>query len=803
MSPSVRHLGSPARLSVLTALAAFISFYGCGGDDLKCGGPFCVSPGPAEATKLRMSSGDGQTGAPGRELPQPIEVVVTDDDGRPVADVEVSFNVSQGGGSLSESATQSDIQGHARVNWTLGPEPGAQNIQAAAAASSGSQLDGSPLTISAQAVRPLPVRIVLRSPPPEVAQNGIPFSQQPVVELLDADDQPVPQVQVTASIASGGGTLSGTMGVGTDAAGQATYTDLAILGAKGPRTLRFNVTDPSLEVVSGTIQVDAGTATEIAGVEPLVYEGIVSSPVTPAPSVVVKDAAGNAVPGVPVTFTPDRDASVSPTTVTTNELGVAQVTSWTLGTAANVQYSLSARIVSSAVAPVLFSATAKAGAAGRLQILTQPPSSAQNGAPFDPQPVVQITDQNGNPAPQSDVTIRATVSSGPSGILENASATTDGSGKATFSQLTLTGKAGNYTLTFSASGLAGVNSTSIALTAGPATMLALTSAAPTARSQRPLSPQPTIQLQDASANPVAQAGIPIVASMTGAGTLGGTTTITTDANGQATFTDLTITGAPGSRTLSFSSTGPALDPVSVQVELPSVASIDVQTPAPSSVIVGTTIANAPVWLLKDAAGQSVADAPVVISASEGGSVVPTTGASNGDGIVQVQSWTLATLAGDQYVLVTVTADLADTVHVQGTSGGAVTLQKISGDAQTGTVNTTLDSLLVVRVTDQYGNGVPGVTVQWRSCDGTGTYDPQTDVNGYSGASQPTGAEPGTFCTRATVSGLNGSPVEFTYTVTPAATSPSQLRTNERSALRASGPAPVAPQRRAMTRPSAR
>lgn len=790
--------------ALLAALAAGFVVSGCGGDDLKCGGPFCVSPGPPAATKLRMDSGEGQTGAPGRELPQPIVVRVTDNEDRPIGDVDVSFTVGQGGGSLTESTVPSDIDGLAQVNWTLGPDPGAQTIQVAASASSGTPLDGSPLTFSAQAVRPPPARVVLQLPPPDAVQNGIPFAQQPVVEVLDADDQPVPQVQVTAAIASGGGTLSGTTGITSDAAGRVSYLDLAILGTKGPRTIRFSVADPALEVTSGTIQVNAGTASALEGVPPLVYQGTVSSPVGPAPSVVAKDAAGNRVPGVAVTFTPDRAAAVSPTTVVTNEDGVAQVTSWTLGTEANVQYSLRAGVEGSALPDVLFSATAKAGAAGQLQIATQPSPSAQSGTPLTQQPVIQVVDRNGNPAPQSGVSITATVSSG-SGALDNATATSDGSGQARFTRLTLTGLVGNYTISFSASDLGGVASTPIALAAGPPAKLALVSDAPSARSRQLLVPQPSIQVQDASGNPIAQPGIQIAASIDAGAALSGTATVATDVNGVATFIDLAVVSVPGPRTLSFSSASPALAGTSVPVTLPGAASIGVQTAPPTTVGVGTTISGAPAWVVKDAQGQTVADVAVSLSASAGSLVPSPSTTSDVNGVVQVQSWTLGTVAGDQLVAAAVTGtELADTVHVQAIPGAAAILQKIKGDSQTGSASSdpthSLDSLLVVRVVDQFGNGVSGVTVQWRGCDGSGTYDPVTDAEGYSAATQPTGQTPGTFCTRAISEGLAGSPVEFTYFVTAAATAPSQLRTDERSVLKPSGPAPVAPRRPSMVRP---
>jgi hypothetical protein len=59
-------------------------------------------------------------------------------------------------------------------------------------------------------------------------------------------------------------------------------------------------------------------------------------------------------------------------------------------------------------------------------------------------------------------------------------------------------------------------------------------------------------VQDSEGNPSAQAGVAITASISsGGGTLGGTVTVNTDASGRATFTDLSIEGAPGPRTLLF------------------------------------------------------------------------------------------------------------------------------------------------------------------------------------------------------------------------------------------------------------
>ena len=788
-------LSSPAlrarRSRLLTTLLCALALTGCGGGDLaECGGPFCVRPPkPQEATRLLPSSGDGQTGAPGRELAQPVEVMVTDDANHPIPGIEVSFTVSQGGGSLSATVVESDYQGHVPVRWTLGPEAGSQTIQAAATDSAGSHLSGSPLTITAQAVISSAATIALRQAPPDTVRNGVVFERQPVVELLDADSQPVAGVEVTASIASGGGNLGGLTSVVTDSSGRASYADLALLGLAGPRILRFSVPAPALEVATEAIQVVAGVPSQLVGQEPLVYQATVNSPVGPSPSVMVRDAAGNAVPGVPIVFTADRDASVSPTTaVVTNDIGVAKVSSWTLGKTAEVQYKLTAGIVSSAIQTVAFSATAHAGAAGQLEITVQPPPATQSGVVFAPQPELRVLDQLGNPAHQAGVTIAATIASGPSGALQNASATTDASGEAAFSGLSLTGLAGSYTLSFSAAGLGGVTSHSISLAAGAPSGIALVAApSSSARSQVPFSVQPSVQLQDASSNPLAQAGIEIRVSIaSGGGTLGGLTAVVTNGNGRADFTDLAITGPPGPRTLRFASQSPSSQVLSGQITLPAVAHISIVPTPPSSAVVGSQLANPVSWTLTDALDQTVADAPVDLSASAGGAVTPSSTTSDAGGVVQLQSWTLSQVAGAQYVQLDVVGGESSQIPVEAVPDVAARLQKISGDSQSAAVDSELPEPLVVRAIDQYGNGVSGVTVEWRTCDGLGSYDAATDAGGYASAFQPTGTDPGTFCGMASASGLADSPVQFTYTVLGASGS----TTLEGSTGRRPAPAPA-------------
>jgi hypothetical protein len=205
--------------------------------------------------------------------------------------------------------------------------------------------------------------------------------------------------------------------------------------------------------------------------------------------------------------------------------------------------------------------------------------------------------------------------------------------------------------------------------------------------------------------------------------------------------------------------------LSGSITLPSVAAISNPTP-PTPVVVGTRLVAPVSWTLTDAANQPVADAPVVISVSEGGSIEPVSTTSDASGVVPLQSWTLSATAGTQYVDLNVAgAQLVSRVPVQAMPDAADTLQYASGDDQSAPVNSDLPQALVVRVVDQYGNGVSGVNVQWRTCDNIGDYDTPTGADGYASAFQSTGPTPGDYCAMASSPQLPGSPpVQFSYTV---------------------------------------
>lgn len=82
-------------------------------------------------------------------------------------------------------------------------------------------------------VGPVATKLGITTQPSSSAQSGVAFSQQPVIQLQDVGGNPVSQagVSVTASVFSGGDSLSGTTSVSTNASGVATFTNLALTGS--------------------------------------------------------------------------------------------------------------------------------------------------------------------------------------------------------------------------------------------------------------------------------------------------------------------------------------------------------------------------------------------------------------------------------------------------------------------------------------------------------------------------------------------------------------------------------------------
>lgn len=189
--------------------------------------------------------------------------------------------------------------------------------------------------------------------------------------------------------------------------------------------------------------------------------------------------------------------------------------------------------------------------------------------------------------------------------------------------------------------------------------------------------------------------------------------------------------------------------------------------------VGQTLAD-PLQVTVTDGGAPAAGATVTWSVTAGGGVIDLTSvATDADGHATA-SWTLGPVAGSQ----TAQASLAGaagspvTFTASAVIGEAASLEEAGGNGQSAVINTPLPSPLQAKVTDEFGNGVPGVNVTWTATGGTvSAATIPTDASGISAVTVTLGGTPGPVTVTATSEGLTGSPLTFTATAVTAAPIP--------------------------------
>src|SRR5205807_83510 len=204
-------------------------------------------------------------------------------------------------------------------------------------------------------------------------------------------------VGVTVAIATGpAGASLAPESATTDASGLARFAGLTLSGPPGSYTLTF-ASGTLTTVTSGPIALSAGTATQIAlqaGNNQTVAAGT-AVPIPPA--VIVKDASGNPVAGVAVTFAVDPgNGTITGPNQTTDANGIAPVGSWTLARAAGAN-TLTATSTGLNGSPVTFTANAIAGAATSIAVSAGNNQSAAVGTAVATPPAVIVQDQFNNP----------------------------------------------------------------------------------------------------------------------------------------------------------------------------------------------------------------------------------------------------------------------------------------------------------------------------------------------------------------------------------------------------------------------
>jgi adhesin/invasin len=287
---------------------------------------------------------------------------------------------------------------------------------------------------------------------------------------------------------------------------------------------------------------------------------------------------------------------------------------------------------------------------------------------------------------------------------------------------------------------------------------------------------PSVVVRDAFNNPVSGVSVTFAAATGGGGVTGGSTT--TNASGIATVGSWTLGTAAGPNTLTATSGGLGGSPVTFTATGTAGAATNlaiIQGDAQTGTA-GVALPTALIVHVTDVNNNPVPGASVTFAPSGNGNVPVSPVLTGGTGQAST-TWTLATAAGANTLVASVSGLTPVTFNATGNAGAAATVAVNGGNGQSATVNTAVGTAPSVLVTDGFGNPVSGFAVTFTPVSGSVTGG-STSTNGAGIAtvgSWTLGNVAGSQALNATATGLAGSPVTFAATATAGA--PNQIAVN--------------------------
>jgi NADH/NAD ratio-sensing transcriptional regulator Rex len=413
---------------------------------------------------------------------------------------------------------------------------------------------------------------------------------------------------IVLSITPGTGTPGAVLGGTTTATaggGSATFPNIFIekSGSSYKLTASAALGAPPTAATSGFFSITHDAAVNLVyQVQP--SNATINAAITPPVEVKAVDQFGNTATGftdnVSVAITPNPSGGVLSGTLTKAAVqGVATFTNLSIDQPSFLGltlYELNATTPAAGVAGVtsnLFDITSSAS--NRLVVTAQPPSPTTAGAGFS----VQVTAQDavGNPLIgfANDVTLSITAGTGTNGATLSGSTTvTPVSGVANFSGLSIDKSGFGYTLSATATNIAGATTASFAINAGAASQVDFIVDPTTTGAGLAIQPAVQVEVADALGNRVTNfVGDVTVAIFTNpsGGTLSGTATAPVS-TGIATFNNLSIDAAGTGYRLQASSGALTTDVSSAFSIIAGTATQLIFTVAPSNQTAGLAISPA-------------------------------------------------------------------------------------------------------------------------------------------------------------------------------------------------------------------
>ncbi len=266
---------------------------------------FTVDPGPPAFIAFDQQPTDTPSG---QTITPAVKVFVGDGvgggRGNPVPSIDVTLSKAAGSGTLSGTTTQTtDSSGVATFNDLSIDTPDTYTLLATASGGRNPTKTSSAFAVSAG-----PPAFIAFDQQPTDTQSGQTIT--PAVKVFVGDGvgggrgNPLPGIDVTLSIASGSGTLSGTTIQTTDSTGTATFNDLRIV-LPDTYTLLAKVGGGNPSKTSSQFTVSAGPPAVVAFDQQPMHT-VIGHVIAPAVTVFVGDGVGggngNPVPGIHVTL---------------------------------------------------------------------------------------------------------------------------------------------------------------------------------------------------------------------------------------------------------------------------------------------------------------------------------------------------------------------------------------------------------------------------------------------------------------------------------------------------------------------
>ena len=602
----------------------------------------CGETGPSEQippAAIANVTGVPLSGPAGDVLSERVIVRVVDASNNPLPGVAVTFTVAAGG-SVSPATTVTNDDGEASTRWTLGPTPGQQVLSVSAG--------GQSTQITATAGSPRIASLAVNAGNNQTGGTSTALPTAPSVVTRNATGAPVAGVTVFFTILSGGGSVAQPSAV-SNAQGIASAGAWTLGSTTGTQLLSAQVAQAGVtnNPLVFTATATGGAPASVAAISSTQQTTPVSSLVASPPSVIVRDAAGNAVANVSVVFAvTSGGGQLTGATQTTNAQGVATVGSWRVGAATGTN-TVTATVAG--VPAVTFTAIGAAGAPTQIIKTAGDNQSAPVNRPVPIAPQVRVVDAAGNGV--AGIAVSFTIGSGDGSVIVG-NVVTGADGRATVGAWILGTTLGVHTLVATVANLGQVTFTATATGGAAASMQPISLVSQPGIAGQAATSNPSVVVRDAQGNPVA--GVTVTFAVTaGGGTVTGGTQVT-DASGVATLTSWTFGATAGLNTVTASAAG-----------LPSVIFSSTTTGVPTQVAVfngnnqaavqGTAVPVAPSVRVTDVGGQGVGGVAVTFAVtSGGGSVVTPSVLTDATGVATVGSWTLGAGA-TQTLSATVTA----------------------------------------------------------------------------------------------------------------------------------------------------